>query len=418
MDRLENALARSQRARTQVGVMFLDLDNFKWINDSLGHGAGDQLLLHVARLLQECFRASDTVGRLGGDEFIILLENEDESRARILAERVLRALDEPVFLEGRDVFVSFSIGIALSDQGAGTPEAMVSNADLAMYEAKRKGKGRFELFQSGLSDVASRRLGLESDLRRAIERDEFMLHFQPILDLQAGRLHGVEALVHWLHPEQGLISPLDFIPIAEESGLIVPLGEWVLRSACSHAKQWQARVGCPIRISVNLSARQFNQPDLTGKIAEILRENQLEPSLLTLELTEGAAMQEPAAAARMLQNLKDLGVQLAIDDFGTGYSSLAYLRNFPVDYLKIDRKFVTRLGQRPNDKILISSILAMAGALGLCAVAEGVETAGEAEELRALGCELAQGYHFSKPLAPVDLLIFLQNSAVLPAQSP
>ncbi|HYY87911.1 MAG TPA: EAL domain-containing protein [Chloroflexota bacterium] len=418
LDLLEQALRRAHRQRQPVAVLFLDLDNFKVVNDSLGHKAGDLLLGHVARRLESALRGSDTAARLGGDEFILLLEGlNGPGDARAVADRVAQVLRAPFLVEGREVFVTASMGIALSRDGE-DPESLVRTADLAMYQAKSSGKAGYAVFEPQMHVRARRRLEIETDLRHALDRGELRVCYQPIVRLESGGIEEVEALVRWQHPQRGLVPPSEFIPIAEETGLIVPLGRWVLDQVCRQARAWQAAGGSAahLTVSVNLSARQFQDPQLVQDVATILREADLPPSELKLEITESAAMLEAEATEKVLRALKALGVQLAIDDFGTGYSSLAYLKRFPVDTLKIDRSFVARLGEDPQDTAIVRSVVALAQALGLSVTAEGVETPVQQAQLRLLGCDYGQGYLFSRPLAADELEHLL--GAVRPLRPP
>jgi diguanylate cyclase (GGDEF)-like protein/PAS domain S-box-containing protein len=402
MDRLGRAVERRKRHHERsLAVLFLDLDGFKVINDSLGHAVGDQLLVGTARRLQTILRSGDTVARLGGDEFGVLLDDlRDAAEASRVSERIQRELAQTFVLSGQEVFVQASIGIALNTTGDERPEDLLRDADTAMYRAKALGKGRYELFDPAMHVHAVTRLQLETDLRRAVERDEFRLHYQPIVHLQDGQVHSMEALVRWQHPVRGLVPPMEFIPVAEETGLIVPLGEWVLREACRQMWQWEVELGsaAPRLMSVNLSSKQFTQPDLIDKVREILGETGLDPGRLGLELTESVIMDNASSTTVMLTQLTELRIHLAIDDFGTGYSSLSYLHRFPIDTLKIDRSFVSRMGGQGENSEIVRTILALAHTLGMTVVAEGVETSEQAAHLKALGCEYAQGFLFSRPV--------------------
>jgi diguanylate cyclase (GGDEF)-like protein/PAS domain S-box-containing protein len=403
LDRLEHALARAARGSTSVGVLFLDLDNFKLVNDSLGHDAGDQFLVEVARRLKSCLRSGDTAGRLGGDEFTILLENvADEADAEGVAERVAMALRDPILVAGHEVFASCSMGIALSLPGGDTADSLLRNADLAMYRAKANGKSRYELFDPAMNSVAIERLELEADLRRALDNgSELCVYYQPIVSLETTRVTDMEALVRWAHPQRGLVSPAQFIPIAEETGLIVPLGQWVLEEACRHVRDWQARFpsAAPQVISVNLSTRQFQHPTLVADIARTLAETGLPAHQLKLEITESALAHDMDSAVQTLYELKTLGIQLAIDDFGTGYSSLSYIKRLPIDCLKIDKSFVDGLGQDAHDTAIVRSVIELAKSLNLEITGEGIETETQHLRLRELGCQLGQGYYFMRPMA-------------------
>jgi diguanylate cyclase (GGDEF)-like protein/PAS domain S-box-containing protein len=428
MDRLERALSRTKRKKGQVAVLFLDVDNLKVVNDTLGHEAGDRLLTEVTGLLKTCLRPADTVARLSGDEFAILLEDvEGKSGATRVAERVAEALRAPLAIKGRETFITASIGIALSGPARVSAqeqaETLLRQADLAMYRAKSRGKAHHEVFDPGMDVSAFERLEMGNDLRRALERDEFRVYYQPKMQLDITlqqRLRfsggtaivaasgvtkkpgivGMEALVRWEHPERGLLAPKEFIPVAEESGLIVPIGRKVLEEACRQARAWQELYPGegPLVMCVNISARQFQHPELAQDIAQVLHQAELEPYLLQLEITENVLMEDVHATVDTLRKLEGLGVQFAIDDFGTGYSSLSYLKRFPVGFLKIDRSFVEPLGKDPEDAVIVSGIISLAHTLGMQVVAEGVETAQQLAYLQGLGCDMAQGDYFSEPL--------------------
>jgi diguanylate cyclase (GGDEF)-like protein/PAS domain S-box-containing protein len=403
LDRLERALEGSHHQVRQIGIVFLDLDNFKVINDSLGHEQGDLLLGEIGKRLQECVGPGDTAARLGGDEFTLLLENTTEADAVEVAQAVVERLSESVMLRDRSVVVSASVGVALSASDVQErPETLLRKADLAMYQAKADGKARCTVFHPQMATRAMERLELETDLRHAEVLDQLRLVYQPIVSLSERRIVGVEALIRWQHPTRGLVSPAQFIPLAEETGLIEGMGEWVLRRACRQARVWQAAYPAepPLIMSVNLSARQVHQPGLVTLVDRIMQEAGVDPRSIKLEITESAIMQDAEMAARTLHGLRALGVHLAIDDFGTGYSSLSYLKRFPVDTLKIDRSFVEGVGRDDHDTAIVRSILELARTLGLTVTAEGIETPTQQSCLERLGCDRGQGYLFAKPLPP------------------
>jgi diguanylate cyclase (GGDEF)-like protein len=408
-DRLQQALAHGRRTNGMVALLFLDLDNFKNINDSLGHLSGDLLLAAVAKRLLACTRQSDTVARLGGDEFVVLLtSNREEQEISLVARKVLDVFAEPFELDGQELFVTTSIGISLFPQDGADGEILLKNADMAMYSAKKSEKNTFQFFSEGLNKKAKHRQGMESGLRRALQQEEFYLDYQPQVDLRTGTISGVEALLRWNHAKQGLILPDSFISIAEETGLIQPIGEWVLRAACTQAKQWH-QAGLPqFRIAVNLSGFQFRRPGLAETVENILNESGLDPQWLELELTEGVLMDCTETSIKTLSALKDLGVCLAIDDFGTGYSSLNYLKHFPIDRIKIDRTFVSDIGHDPDDVAIVEAIISMSRSLSLQTIAEGVETLEAIDFLRDRGCFEMQGYFFSRPVAARELPALLK----------
>lgn len=402
MDRLECALKHiKRRADYSVAVLFLDLDRFKLVNDSLGHTIGDQLLVALADRLKKCLRSGDTVARLGGDEFTILLDDiKGMGDITYVVDRIHKDLTLPFNLSGYEVFTTASIGIALTTNSYELPEEILRDADTAMYRAKALGKARAEVFGKDMHTLAVARLQLEIDLRRAIERQEFRLHYQPIIFLETGKIQGFEALVRWQHPDRGFIHPAEFIPVAEETGLIVPIGQWVLREACRQMHIWQEQSSnnFSLTISVNLSRKQFAQPNLVEQIKQILQETKLDPRNLSLEITESIVMENAEAATSMLLHLVALGMQLHMDDFGTGYSSLSYLHRFPINTLKIDRSFISRIGNDAENLEIVQAIVTLAHNLGMKVTAEGVETAEQLAQLRVLKCEYVQGYLFSKPV--------------------
>jgi diguanylate cyclase (GGDEF)-like protein len=382
-------------------VLFLDLDRFKNVNDSLGHSIGDQLLIAMARRLESCIREVDMVARLGGDEFAILLDGiASGGDATNMARRIQEKLQSPFNLSGHEVFTTTSLGIALSSTGYDHPENMLRDADTAMYRAKAQGKACYEVFDKGMHTHAVYVLQMENDLRRALEREEFLVYYQPIVSLDNGQLAGFEALIRWQHPDRGFINPSDFIPLAEDTGLIVPIGEWILKRACEQlAKwQWQSPVNRHLFMSVNLSSKQISQPDLVDVIRDTLEETHVEAKHIKLEITESAVMDNAEMAVRLLKRLKALGVGLSIDDFGTGYSSLGYLHRFPVNTLKIDHSFVGRIGEQTENSEIVRTIISLAENMGMDVVAEGVETLNQLAHLRGLKCQYGQGYLFSRPV--------------------
>ena len=413
MDHLKLAIERAKRnTQHMFAVLFLDLDRFKVVNDSLGHITGDQLLVGIARRVETCLRPGDTVARLGGDEFTILLEDiHDPSEATVVAERIKEELTKPFNLNGHEVFTSVSVGIAPSTIGYERPEDMLRDADTAMYRAKSLGKMRHEVFVETMHSSAVSLLQLETDLRRAVERGEFFLQYQPIVSLADGLLQGFEALVRWQHPERGLIPPDKFIPLAEETGLIVTIGQWVLHEACRQVRQWQKQCAGAqaLTISVNLSSKQFVQSDLIEQITTILRETELDPRCLKLEITESVVMENIETATEMLKQMRALGVGLSIDDFGTGYSSLSYLHRFPINTLKIDRSFVGQMAENNENTEIVRTIVMLAQNLGMDVVAEGVETTEQLSQLSKLGCKYGQGYFFSKPVIGEAALALIQH---------
>jgi diguanylate cyclase (GGDEF)-like protein/PAS domain S-box-containing protein len=411
MDHLERALERTRRHDEFLfALLFLDLDRFKVINDSLGHLAGDQLLIELARRLEGCLRYSDTIARLdqqhtvarfGGDEFSILLDGISHAEdARRVADRIHNAMKRPFFLAGQEVFTSASIGIAIGGPGYDRPEDLLRDADTAMYHAKTQGKARSLIFDTAMRTHAVARLQMETDLRHALERRQFRLHYQPIISLKTDRITRIEALLRWEHPERGLLLPREFVPLAEETGLIVTIGQWALREACRQMKAWQLqfRDDTPQIMCVNLSSKQFLQEALVVQVAAVLRETGLAPANLELEITESAIMDDPEGAATMLAQLRTLGVHVALDDFGTGYSSFSYLHRFPIETLKIDRSFVAQMDGDDEKSEIVRTIVALAHNLNMKVVAEGVERPEQQAQLLALECEYGQGFHFSNPV--------------------
>ncbi len=404
-DRVLHAIERQGRGQNTLSVLFMDLDDFKTINDSLGHAAGDGLLAQVGDRLRNTLRAADTAARLGGDEFAILLEDGGEGvQAADVADRIMQMLDEPFLLDGKEVFVRASVGIAVAGASDGdgehAAETLLRNADVAMYMAKEKGKARYQVFEPEMHDTALRRLELKADLQRALERREFILHYQPVIELETGRITGVEALIRWNHPQRGLVQPLDFIPLAEETGLIVPIGHWVLKEATRFAVELQGSFPAdpPFHMAVNLSARQLARPEIIDEVRASLEETGLAPQGLVLEITESMVMQDMELSIERLRQLKELGVLLAIDDFGTGYSSLNYVRRFPVDILKVDKSFIDEVGDGGESSALTAAMIELAAILNLKPIAEGIERPDQLERLIELKCDLGQGFLFARPL--------------------
>jgi diguanylate cyclase (GGDEF)-like protein/PAS domain S-box-containing protein len=407
IDRVRTTMKGGNRRRQRIAVLFLDVDNFKVINDSLGHEAGDQLLITIGHRLRRMLRPTDTVARFGGDEFTILCEEVDTpADVKALAERVLEEIERPVLLAEGEVFVTASIGIACSEHREETPETLVRDADTAMYRAKENGRRRAEFFDERARARTLEHLHTGNALHRALERGEFELHYQPILELETGRISGFEALIRWRHPERGLIAPIEFIGLAEETGLVVPIGTWVLETACSQVAAWQARETDgrrPLTVSANLSPRQLAEPTFPDQISDVLRRTGIRPGTLWLEITETTLMHDTESATSVLRALRSLGVHLAVDDFGTGYSSLSHLKRFPIEALKIDQGFVDGLGRDPEDTAIVAAVVSLAHALGLSSTAEGVEDPRQLAELRTLGCEHAQGNLFAEPRPAAEL---------------
>jgi diguanylate cyclase (GGDEF)-like protein/PAS domain S-box-containing protein len=400
-DRVNHALASAKRSHQSVAAMFMDLDEFKVVNDSYGHAAGDALLRAVASRLSSCVRGGDTVARLGGDEFAVLLEDAAEVTPAEVGDRIMRALEAPFRIDDRELHIRASIGIAFANgkEGEAATDELLRNADVAMYVAKKQGKGRCEVYKPSAHKTVMRQLELKTEIQGALDQGQFVLHYQPLVTLETELISGLEALVRWEHPTRGTIPPLEFIPLAEESGLIIPLGRWVLRTACHEAQRLHERYphDPPLTMAVNLSARQLQSPTLVTDVKEALRDSGLSPSSLTLEVTESAMMQNIDLSVLRLEELRKLHVRIAIDDFGAGYSSLGYIRRFPVDILKVDKSFIDRIDKGNEELALAAAIIDMARVLNLCPVAEGVERVEQYERLRELGCDLAQGYFFAKP---------------------
>lgn len=407
-DRLIHGLAGSRRRGTQVGVIFLDVDHFKVVNDSLGHTSGDDLLRQAADRITGAIRPGDTVARFGGDEFVVVCDDVTLRDTNQIAERVLAALSQPCVLGSQDVNVTASLGIAISDDNA-TPDSLLRDSDAAMYRAKERGRGRIEVFDEAVRSRAEQRLATESALRRSLERNEFTLYYQPIIDLSTGEMVSVEALLRWHHPERGLVGPAEFIPIAEDTGLIVPIGAWVLEEACRQLVVWQ-RTAPDLTMAVNVSVRQMLAPDIARMVEDVVARTTVDPKDLCLELTESVLMQDIDYFGKTLGGLKALGLRLVIDDFGTGYSSLNYLKRFPFDAVKVDRSFVDGLGTELNDSALVAAIVAMAAALGLEVTAEGVETDQQLAILKGLHCDRAQGFFLARPMKAADMTNIIATS--------
>ena len=410
-DRIGQAIAVSPRRMNKIAVLFLDLDGFKYINDSLGHPVGDRLLQSVAKRLVGCVRVSDTVSRQGGDEFVVLLSDLHSAEdAAILARRMLKAVAEAHSVDQHDLHITTSIGVSVYPDDGWDAETLIKNADTAMYQAKENGRQNCQFFKPAMNVRAVERQSVEADLRRALKRHEFKLQYQPKINLGTGAITGAEALLRWSHPERGLISPSQFIPVAEDCGLILPIGAWVLREACAQARVWLDEGLHLTTMAVNVSAIEFRDDNFLQGVFEILDETGLEPRYLELELTESVLMKRVDATASLLQTLRDRGIKIAIDDFGTGYSSLSYLRKFPVDALKIDQSFVRQISTAGDDATIVTAIIGMARNLGLLVVAEGVETLEELEFLRASHCDEAQGFYFSRPVPPQQFARMLRTA--------
>jgi diguanylate cyclase (GGDEF)-like protein/PAS domain S-box-containing protein len=409
---LEQALAAAHRENAEVALMFIDLDRFKIINDTLGHNIGDGLLVEVARRLKESVRDSDLVARLGGDEFVVALSGHDTANtAAHVAEKILVHLSQPYQIEGNTLHSTPSVGICLYPHDGAGIETLMKNADTAMYHAKSMGRNNFQFFSPEMNQATNDRLLLENSLHQALERGEFEIFYQPQADMQSGALVGAEALIRWRHPERGMVSPLQFIPLAEENGMILPIGAWVLRQVCRQIKDWREQGLPELRVAVNLSPRQFRQESLVDNVLCCLRECGIPPAALELEITESSVMDDPDAAVLQLRKLSENGLSIAIDDFGTGYSSLSYLKRFPVSKLKIDRSFVMDIPGDANDTAIAIAVIQLARSLGLKTVAEGVETAAQRDFLAAQGCDFLQGYWYGKPLDAAAFTAFARQAA-------
>lgn len=417
-ERLTQAIAGAERNGTPIWVVFVDLDRFKFVNDTLGHEAGDVLLKVLAGRLQSAAREADTVARLGGDEFVLVLpEHTEDSPGLAVLQRIMDAVAQPLVIDEHEFFLTCSIGVAIYPTDGSTAESLTKHADIAMYRAKEMGRNSFQFYTATMNERTLDRLSIETDLRHALERGEFAVHYQPQVNLSSGSIVGMEALIRWDHPVHGLIAPARFIGLAEEMGLIIPIGAWVIRTACIQTKAWQQAGLGDLRVAVNLSPRQFTQKALVQSIADVLHATGLEPRLLELELTESMVMSDVDNAIAILRSLKELGVHISIDDFGTGYSSLSYLRRFPIDVLKIDQSFVNDLTVDADDAAIVVSIISLAHSLRLQVIAEGVETAEQLAFLRTHGCDQVQGYYFSRPIGPDAFELMLQEGSCLPSQA-
>jgi diguanylate cyclase (GGDEF)-like protein/PAS domain S-box-containing protein len=416
INRLKRSLERMKLGENYCfAALFIDLDRFKSINDTMGHQVGDELLVKITQKLKSLIRPRDMLARLGGDEFVILVENASQKRqVKPIAERILRELQNPMVIDGQEIYISASIGIVFGANGYEKAEELIRDADLAMYRAKMKGKGRFEWFESQMHDGMLSRLQLEMDLPRAIERQEFLLHYQPIVDLDNETIVGFESLIRWQHPTRGFIPPNEFIPIAEETGIILSIGKWVLRESCRQMAQWQKLfpLADNLIISVNLSGAQLEQTDLTWQVQQILAESGLRPNCLKLEITESVIMKNAEQAIETAQKLRKMGVRISIDDFGTGYSSLSYLHRFPIETLKVDRSFINRIGVGDENEAIVQTIISLAENLGIDVVAEGIEKSEQLDFLRKIHCHYGQGFYYSRPIDTDSAGKILQELAV------
>ena len=411
-ERLSHALVRAPRVDEALAILFIDLDRFKNINDTLGHGAGDIALIEIAQRLRACLREADTVSRLGGDEFLVLIESASRSaNFAEVAQKILAAVARPLFVESQEFHLSASIGISTFPGDGDDAQGLMKNADIAMYRAKELGKNNYQFYSTVINVHSLEHVALEADLRHALERNEFVLHYQPKIDIGSNRVVGMEALVRWQQQGRDLIAPSRFIALAEETGLIVAIGEWVLKTACAQNKAWQEQGLAPLRVAVNLSMRQFTHERFLQDIARVLDETGMDPLWLELEITETMVMRDPQNSIKLLHGLKAMGIRLSIDDFGTGYSSLAYLKRFPLDSVKIDREFIHNLPTDSDDAAIAQAIIAMAHSLRLKVVAEGVESAQQLQFLRDNGCDEMQGYYFSKALPAEQFRCFLRSVA-------
>jgi diguanylate cyclase (GGDEF)-like protein/PAS domain S-box-containing protein len=413
-DRITQALAQARADNLLAGVLLLDLDRFKLINDGFGHSPANELLKSVAQRLNQSVRDTDTVARLGGDEFVVVISRlQSADDLSLVASKILRALSQPFIMEGKEIFVTASIGAALYPRDGDHGEILLRNADVAMYRVKEHGRNNYRFYTPEMTHMAIDRLDMEGNLRRALERDELLVYYQPLIDIQSGQIVGAEALVRWLHPRIGMIQPGEFIPLAEETGLIIPLGQIVLRQVCTDINTWEAQGLPPVKISLNLSAREFRQEDLSATIRKVFEEKSVDGHLITFELTESMVMHDVENTLDTLRELKKLGATVSLDDFGTGYSSLSYLKRFPIDTLKIDRSFVRDIHQDGDDAAIAHAVIAMAHKLGIRVIAEGVECAAQLDLLREFGCDLMQGYFFSRPVPNEEFTLMLTQGRSL-----
>ncbi len=409
-DRLSLAISDSERSGEPLWVLLVDLDRFKYVNDSMGHKAGDVLLMTIAARLRSALHDNDTVARLSGDEFVVIMSQQaGQQLAPGLVQQLMDCVAQPVLLGTKEYSVTCSIGVAVYPTAGAMADSLIEHADIAMYSAKKFGRNNFQFYTPAMNDEAQERVRIESALRTALERDEFVLHYQPQVDLASGKIVGMEALIRWQHPELGMVSPMRFISVAEDTGLIVPIGAWVMRTACLQNRAWHDAGMGGLRVAVNLSARQFGSPDLLDNIRAVLDESKLDPHCLEIELTESLFMSDVTLAVDLLHSMKAIGVNLSIDDFGTGYSSLSYLSRFPIDVLKIDRSFVTNITRDANDAALVASIINLAHNLKLSVIAEGVETEEQLDYLRRHGCDEMQGYYVSRPLPAPEFVQLLRK---------
>ena len=421
-ERLEHAINRAQRNQKQIAILFIDLDRFKQINDTLGHDTGDALLINVSIRIQDCIRKQDTVARLGGDEFVVILEDlHDMKDAAMVAQKIISELSQPCKVFDQDLYITPSIGITLYPTDDMDTNELLKNADTAMYLAKEKGRNRFQFYTDDMNKESKQRLDIETKLRKALQNDEFFLLFQPKFEINSLTTIGAETLIRWQHPEMGMVSPMDFIPIAEETGLIVPIGEWVIQQSCRYLQTWKEQGYKPIKMAVNLSPRQFHQSEIVDFILDTLVSHNIKPSEFEVEITESLLMEDTDTTINLLNKLKAWGVSISVDDFGTGYCSLGYLKKFPIDTLKIDRSFVKDIMTEPDDAAITEAIIAMAHSLRLNVIAEGVETEDQLKFLKQFGCNEGQGYYYSRPLPAElfeDFLVPMERRQIIQSKEP